>query len=93
MHQSLLLLPGDGIGPEVVAEAKRVAGVIAPDLELSEGLAGGASIDAHGVPLTDETLDRARHASAVLLGAVGGPKWAAAAREEPDELEELDVEF
>ncbi|MCA8898698.1 MAG: 3-isopropylmalate dehydrogenase [Hyphomonas sp.] len=85
MHQSLLLLPGDGIGPEVVAEAKRVAGVIAPDLELSEGLAGGASIDAHGVPLTDETLDRARHASAVLLGAVGGPKWAAAARDKRPE--------
>ena len=85
MQQKLLLLPGDGIGPEVVAEARRVAEVVAPDLKFEEGLVGGASIDAHGLPLTDETLDRARHANAILLGAVGGPKWAGAARDKRPE--------
>jgi 3-isopropylmalate dehydrogenase len=85
MHQTLLLLPGDGIGPEVVAEARRVAEIIAPDLKIEEGLVGGAAIDAHGVPLTDDTLAQARRASAVLLGAVGGPKWLSAARDKRPE--------
>jgi 3-isopropylmalate dehydrogenase len=85
MHQTLLLLPGDGIGPEVTAEARRVAEVVAPDLKVEEGLVGGASIDAHGDPLTDDTLDRARQANAVLLGAVGGPKWVGAARDKRPE--------
>jgi 3-isopropylmalate dehydrogenase len=85
MHQTLLLLPGDGIGPEVTAEARRVAEVVAPDLKMEEGLVGGASIDAHGDPLTEETLDRARQANAVLLGAVGGPKWVGAARDKRPE--------
>jgi len=75
MTQTLLLLPGDGIGPEVVAEARRVAEAVAPDLSFEDGLVGGASYDAHGAPLTDETLEQAKAADAVLLGAVGGPKW------------------
>ena len=75
----ILILPGDGIGPEVVAEALKV--LRAADrrfglgLELSEGLLGGAAIDACGKPLPDETLAKARAAEAILLGAVGGPKW------------------
>ncbi|MFN7056249.1 3-isopropylmalate dehydrogenase [Hyphomonas sp.] len=85
MKQTLLLLPGDGIGPEVCAEARRVAEALVPDILIEEGLVGGASLDAHGVPLTEETLTRARQASAVLLGAVGGPKWAAAARDKRPE--------
>jgi len=85
MHQTLLLLPGDGIGPEVIAEARRVAEIIAPDLKIEEGLVGGAAIDAHGVPLTDDTLAQARRANAVLLGAVGGPKWLSAARDKRPE--------
>ncbi|MEX6723220.1 3-isopropylmalate dehydrogenase [Parapedomonas caeni] len=79
MTFSLLLLPGDGIGPEVVAEAKKVLAWFQAnrglDVTTSEDLLGGASIDAHGVPLTDAALARARAADAVLMGAVGGPKW------------------
>ena len=75
MKPVLLLLPGDGIGPEVIASARRVAEVIAPDIILEEGLIGGASFDAHGEPLTQATLERARASAAVLLGAVGGPAW------------------
>ena len=85
MKQTLLLLPGDGIGPEVVAEVRRLAGVVAPDLELQEGLVGGASYDAHGTPLTDDTLDLARKSDAVLLGAVGGPKWNGVSRDKRPE--------
>ncbi len=85
MQQTLLMLPGDGIGPEVAAEARRVAEVIAPDLKVTEGLVGGAAIDRYGIPLTDETLDEARRADAVLLGAVGGPKWVGAARDKRPE--------
>ena len=80
MTQTLLLLPGDGIGPEVLTEARRVAAAIAPDLVFEEGLVGGASIDVHNVPLTDDTLAQAKAADAVLLGAVGGQKWTHVAR-------------
>ena len=74
---SLLLLPGDGIGPEVTAESRRVLDALAlPGLTVSEGLFGGASIDAHGVPLTAETEAAALGSTAVLMGAVGGPQWA-----------------
>ncbi|PZU51143.1 MAG: 3-isopropylmalate dehydrogenase [Sphingomonas sp.] len=74
---SLLLLPGDGIGPEVMAESRRILDALAlPGLDISEGPFGGASIDAHGVPLTAETEARALSSTAVLMGAVGGPKWA-----------------
>lgn len=86
MAQTLLLLPGDGIGPEVTAVAARVADAVAPDLMLETGLVGGASIDAHATPLTDDTLARARAADAVLLGAVGGPAWADAPRTERPEM-------
>ncbi|MEQ3745448.1 MAG: 3-isopropylmalate dehydrogenase [Henriciella sp.] len=80
MSKTLLLLPGDGIGPEVVAEARRVAEQIIPELEFEDGLIGGASIDAHGEPLTVDTLVKAKSSDAVLLGAVGGPKWIDAER-------------
>ena len=85
MKQTLLLLPGDGIGPEVVAQARRIAEALIPDVQIEEGLVGGVSYDAHGTPLTGETLERARKASAVLLGAVGGPKWNSAARDKRPE--------
>lgn len=81
----LLFLPGDGIGPEVLAEAQNIAETVAPELTRVEGLVGGASLDAHGEPLTEETLAMARAADAVLLGAVGGPKWSDAARDKRPE--------
>ena len=77
----LLLLPGDGIGPEVTAQVRRVAAKLTPDLSIDERPFGGCSYDAHGVPLTDETLAAARAAKAVLMGAVGGPQWADAPRD------------
>jgi 3-isopropylmalate dehydrogenase len=70
----LVLLPGDGIGPEIMAAAEQLLAK-AGDFELDERLVGGASIDAHGTPLTDEVLEACRGADAVLLAAVGGPKW------------------
>ena len=85
MKKTLLLLPGDGIGPEVIAEARRVAELLVSDIVIETGLVGGASLDAHGTPLTDETLERARKSDAVLLGAVGGPKWTGAARDKRPE--------
>ena len=77
---TLLLLPGDGIGPEVCAEVRRVAAALTPDIAVDEALYGGASFDAHGVPLTEDVLARALASDAVLLGAVGGPRWAGVAR-------------
>jgi 3-isopropylmalate dehydrogenase len=75
----ITLLPGDGIGPEVVGEALRVLDVIARkynhNFQFSERLLGGCSIDTYGTSLTDETLADCQSADAVLLGAVGGPKW------------------
>ncbi len=74
----LLLLPGDGIGPEVMREARRVIDwLVLQGLEvtLEEDLVGGCAIEVHGVPLADATLAKAKAADAVLLGAVGGPKW------------------
>lgn len=79
MHFNITLLPGDGIGPEVVGEAVRVLEVIASKykhtFKFAERLMGGCSIDKYGSSLTDETLDDCKSADAVLLGAVGGPKW------------------
>jgi 3-isopropylmalate dehydrogenase len=85
MKQTLLLLPGDGIGPEVTAAAQRICELVAPDVAIEEDLVGGASIDKHGVPLTDAALDRAKSVDAILLGAVGGPKWADVARDKRPE--------
>jgi len=81
----LLLLPGDGIGPEVTREVRRVAEALTPDLTLDERLFGGISYDTHGVPLTDEALAAAKSARAVLMGAVGGPQWANAPRDKRPE--------
>ncbi|MFI4965627.1 MAG: isocitrate/isopropylmalate family dehydrogenase, partial [Caulobacterales bacterium] len=81
----LLLLPGDGIGPEVTREVRRVVAKIAPDLTLDERPFGGASFDQLGSPLTDETLAAAKAARAVLMGAVGGPQWKDAPRDKRPE--------
>jgi 3-isopropylmalate dehydrogenase len=70
----IVLLPGDGIGPEIGAAAKRALELLG-DFEITEHLIGGASIDQHGTALTDEVLDACRASDAVLLCAVGGPKW------------------
>jgi 3-isopropylmalate dehydrogenase len=78
MTDTLLILPGDGIGPEVMAEVRKVidwTGTQGLPFEVAEDLVGGAAYDAHGTPLTDATMARAQEADAVLLGAVGGPKW------------------
>ena len=71
----LAVLPGDGIGPEVVAEAVKVLGALSLDVELTEDLVGGAAIDAYGTALRPETVSLAQQSDAVLFGAVGGPKW------------------
>lgn len=81
----LLLLPGDGIGPEVTAEVRRVAAKLAPELTIEERAFGGTSYDQFGTPLTDEALASAKAARAVLMGAVGGPKWASAPRDKRPE--------
>ncbi|MCA6285463.1 3-isopropylmalate dehydrogenase [Phenylobacterium sp.] len=81
----LLLLPGDGIGPEVTAQARRVAETVAPDLKIEERLFGGCSLAAYGTPLTDETLAAAKGARAVLMGAVDGTQWAGAPRDKRPE--------
>ena len=71
----IVTLPGDGIGPEVLAAALEILNVVAPDLSYEEHLIGGAAIDATGTALPDETLEAAKRSDAVLLAAVGGPKW------------------
>ena len=77
--RKFLLLPGDGIGPEVVNEVKKIIQWFnknkSLDFELDEDLAGGASYDKHGTPITDEVFYKALECEAVILGAVGGPKW------------------
>ncbi len=79
MAKKILMLPGDGIGPEIVAEAIKILEVLRRDhglaVEWDQGLIGGAACDAMGKPLPSETLASAREADAILLGAVGGPKW------------------
>ena len=80
MTYKIVLLPGDGVGPEVTEQARRVLFAAAKlhgiELEASEADMGGASIDAHGAPLTAATLEACRAADGVFLGAVGGPQWA-----------------
>jgi 3-isopropylmalate dehydrogenase len=76
MASRVILLPGDGIGPEITGPAVEVLDAVAPGrFEYEEHAFGGASIDAYGTALTDETLAACRAADAVLLAAVGGPKW------------------
>ena len=78
-NPSLLILAGDGIGPEVMAEVRKIIDWYGTKrnvtFDVSEGLVGGCAYDAHGTPLTDETMARAQEVDAVLLGAVGGPKY------------------
>ena len=75
MASKIILLPGDGIGPEITAPALEVLRAVGTNFEYEEHLFGGASIDAHGTALTDETLQACQAADAVLLAAVGGPRW------------------
>jgi 3-isopropylmalate dehydrogenase len=78
-NKKLLILPGDGVGPEVMREVRRVIDWMdrrrIVTFEMSDDLVGGASIDARGTPITPETVAKAKEADAVLFGAVGGPKW------------------
>jgi 3-isopropylmalate dehydrogenase len=79
VSKHILVLPGDGIGPEIVKQARKVLDRINSQfdlrLEFAEGLLGGAAIDACGVPLADATLAQAAASDAILMGSVGGPKW------------------
>jgi len=79
VSKKVLVLPGDGIGPEIVHEAEQVLSLINDSfslgLEIDQGLIGGAAIDAHGKPYPEETHAKAKASDAILLGAVGGPKW------------------
>lgn len=78
MAKKILILPGDGIGPEIIAEAVKLLNKLVADgldIELEEGLVGGAAYDAEGHPLPENTLLQARAADAILLGAVGGPQY------------------
>src|ERR1700750_1653821 len=75
----LLLLPGDGIGPEVMAEVKRLIDWLnakgIASFETDQGLVGGSAYDAHKVSITEDTMAKAKAADAIIFGAVGGPKW------------------
>ena len=77
--RKILLLPGDGIGPEVIGEVKKIINWFndkkSLDFEIDEDLAGGCSYDKHGTPITDEVFYKALESAVVMLGAVGGPKW------------------
>ncbi len=89
MSKTVLILAGDGIGPEVVAQAERVLSALIEvhglELTIEYGLIGGAAIDATGVPFPDETRGQADRAAAILLGAVGGPRWNSMPREHKPE--------
>lgn len=77
---NILVLPGDGVGPEIMAEAIKILDVVsnrtAAKFNTTTALMGGCSIDLHGVALTDEVMQLAKSSHAVLFGAVGGPKWS-----------------
>jgi 3-isopropylmalate dehydrogenase len=85
----IAILPGDGVGPEVMAEGVRCLQAIARrgkhEFEVKEALVGGAAIDVHGDPLPYATLDLCRRAEAILLGAIGGPKWSTDAKIRPEQ--------
>ncbi|HSD73226.1 MAG TPA: 3-isopropylmalate dehydrogenase [Steroidobacteraceae bacterium] len=89
MKALIAILPGDGVGPEVVTEGVRCLQAIARrsghQFELQEALVGGAALDAHGDPLPAETLELCRRADAILLGAIGGPKWSTDAKVRPEQ--------
>ncbi len=78
-QKHILMTAGDGIGPEVMGEVKKIISFLNAEglsnIQITERPIGGASIDAHGVPVTDETIELGKRADCVLLGAVGGPKW------------------
>jgi 3-isopropylmalate dehydrogenase len=80
---AIVTLPGDGIGPEIMATALELLRAISADFSFDEHLFGGAAIDVHGNALSDETLDACKRADAVLLAAVGGPKWDTTGPDEP----------
>ena len=77
--RKILLLPGDGIGPEVIREAKKVIDWFnkkkSLDFQIDQDLIGGAAIDKHGVPITDEVFYKALESDAVMFGSCGGPKY------------------
>ena len=77
--RKLLLLPGDGIGPEVIAEVRKIIEWLnknkSLDFEIEEALVGGSSYEKHKTPITDEVFYQALESEAVILGAVGGPQW------------------
>lgn len=79
MSKKILIMPGDGIGPEIVAEAVKVLAAAKEKfnlaIETDEALVGGAAYDVHGDPLPEESLDKAKAADAILFGSIGGPKW------------------
>jgi 3-isopropylmalate dehydrogenase len=79
LSKTILILPGDGIGPEIIAEAVKVLNSLRDNhglaIDMQEALVGGCAYDATGSPLPEDTLNQAKAADAVLLGAVGGPKW------------------
>jgi len=79
MTKKILVLAGDGIGSEIIKEAENVLNVLMTkyklDIELTSGLIGGSAYDVHGTPLPDETMEKAKQADAILLGAVGGTQW------------------
>ena len=77
--RKILLLPGDGIGPEVIAEVKKIINWFndkkSLDFEIDQELVGGCSYDKHGTPITDEVFYKALESEVIMLGAVGGPTW------------------
>src|SRR6201747_1121710 len=78
-NKKLLILPGDGIGPEVMREVRRVIDWMdrrrLVTFDISDDHVGGSAIDAYGTPITDQTMQKAKDADAILFGSVGGPKW------------------
>lgn len=85
MSKKICVLPGDGIGPEITAEAVRIIKAVDSGFELEEALLGGCAVDATGQPYPEATQKLAQEADAVLLGAVGGPKWDNLPREQRPE--------
>ncbi len=89
MTSRILVMPGDGVGPEICREAVRVLDVLASDhgldVELDEALVGGAAVDSAGDPLPEDSLVAAREADAILFGAIGGPKWDSQPRDKRPE--------